>query len=384
MKIMLKSSSYLWDPDIYLYEGDIFSVRWYSVLFILGFIIGRFLVVGAYKREKKYDTTVDLQMLYMVFGILIGSRIGHVIFYEPEILSRGIIEVLSFWKGGLASHGAAIGILSGMAIYSFKVVVNDFRIKIKDRLRRGYNYLQVMDRMIIAVAIGCSLIRMGNFVNSETIGLQTQSSYGVLFVNPTEERIKNQLPFVKKVSFEETGKFYKNGQPFLNTKIFFDNEEYKETRIKNSIKKSLNYLHPQNVYSNSTVINPYKDEVKYQFKRNNSDFYMEYETVGVYRHPAQLYESLTYLIIGIIMFIILKKYQLNLRHGSLLAFFFISAFLGRFILEYFKENQINNELYKLNNLLGLNLNLGQLLSIPFVVFGVYLFLRNIKKDPFLS
>ena len=97
---------------------------------------------------------------------------------------------------------------------------------------------------------------------------------------------------------------------------------------------------------------------------------MEYETVGVYRHPAQLYESLTYLIIGIIMFIILKKYQLNLRHGSLLAFFFISAFLGRFILEYFKENQINN--------------LGQLLSIPFVVFGVYLFFRNIKKNPFIS
>ena len=384
MKIMLKSSSYLWDPDVYLYEGDMFSVRWYSVLFILGFIIGRFLVVGAYKREKKYDTTVDLQMLYMVFGILIGSRLGHVIFYEPEIFSRGIVEVFAFWKGGLASHGAAIGILTGMAIYSFKVDFKDFRIQIKDRLRRGYNYLQVMDRMIIAVAIGCALIRMGNFFNSETIGLQTQSNYGVLFVNPSEERIKSQLPFVKKVSFEETGRFYKNGQPFLNTKIFFDNEEYKETRIKNSIQKSINYLHPQYVYSNSTVINPYKDEVKYQFERNNSDFYMEYETVGVYRHPAQLYESLTYLIIGIVMFIILKKYQLNLRHGSLLAFFFIYAFLGRFILEYFKENQINNELYKLNNLLSLNLNLGQLLSIPFVVFGVYLFIRNIKKNPFIS
>ena len=182
---MLKSSSYLWDPNVYLYEGDIFSVRWYSVLFILGFIIGRFLVVGAYKREKKYDTTVDLQMLYMVFGILIGSRLGHVIFYEPDIFSRGIVEVFSFWKGGLASHGAAIGILTGMAIYSFKVDFKNFRIKIKDRLRRGYNYLQVMDRMIIAVAIGCALIRMGNFFNSETIGLQTQSSYGVLFVNPT-------------------------------------------------------------------------------------------------------------------------------------------------------------------------------------------------------
>ena len=318
---MLKSSSYLWDPDVYFYEGDLFSIRWYSVLFILGFIIGRFLVVGAYKREKKYDTTVDLQMLYMVFGILIGSRLGHVIFYEPEIFSRGIFEVFAFWKGGLASHGAAIGILTGMAIYSFKVDFKDFRIQIKDRLRRGYNYLQVMDRMIIAVAIGCALIRMGNFFNSETIGLQTQSSYGVLFVNPSKERIKSQLPYVKKVSFEETGRFYKNGQPFLNTKIFFDNEEYKETRIKNSIQKSINYLHPEYVYSNSTVINPFKDEVKYQFERNNSDFFMEYETVGVYRHPAQLYESLTYLIIGIIMFIILKKYQLKLRHGSLLALF---------------------------------------------------------------
>ena len=384
MKIMLKSSSYLWDPDVYLYEGDLFSIRWYSVLFILGFIIGRFLVVGAYKREKKYDTTVDLQMLYMVLGILIGSRLGHVIFYEPEIFSKGIVEVFAFWKGGLASHGAAIGILSGMAIYSFKVDFKDFRIQIKDRLRRGYNYLQVMDRMIIAVAIGCALIRMGNFFNSETIGLQTQSSYGVLFVNPSKERIKSQLPFVKKVSFYETGVFYKVGQPLLNTKIFFDNEEYKEDRIKESVKKTLINLHPEKVYANSSIINPFKGQVKYTFKRNNSDFFMEYETVGVYRHPAQLYESLTYLIIGIIMFIILKKYQLSLRHGSLLAFFFISAFLGRFILEYFKENQINNELYKLNDLLSLNLNLGQLLSIPFVVFGVYLFFRNIKKNPFIS
>ena len=216
-------------------------------MFILGFVIGRFLVVGAYKREKRYDTTVDLQMLYMVFGILIGSRLGHVIFYEPEILSRGIQEIFFFWKGGLASHGAAIGILSGMALYSFKIEINSFKINYIDRLRRGYNYLQVMDRMIIAVAIGCALIRLGNFVNSETIGLQTQSNYGLLFVNPTEERIIQQLPFVKKVSFKETGDFYKVGQPLLNTKIFFDNEEYKEDRIKESVKKTLITLHPKSI-----------------------------------------------------------------------------------------------------------------------------------------
>ena len=380
---MLTLSSYLWDPDIYLYEGDLFSIRWYSVLFALGFIIGRFLVVGAYKREKKYDTTVDLQMLYMVFGILIGSRIGHVIFYEPEILSRGVQELFFFWKGGLASHGAAIGILSGMALYSYKIVFKDFKIHIKDRLRRGYNYLQVMDRMIIAVAIGCALIRMGNFFNSETIGLQTQSNYGVLFVNPAEDRIKDQLPFVKNVSFEETGEFYKVGQPYLNTKIFFDNEQYKEERIKNSVEKTLSYILPNKVFTNSSVFNPKQGKVKHQFKRSESQFYLELSSVGVYRHPAQLYESLNYFLIGIIMFLILKKYKMKLRHGSLLAFFFITAFAGRFILEYFKENQVKNELFQLNNILGISLNLGQLLSIPFVVYGIYFFIRNIKKNPFL-
>ena len=379
---MLFLPSILWDPNIFLYQGDFISVRWYSVLFISGFVIGRFLVVGAYKREKRYDTTVDLQMLYMVFGILIGSRLGHVIFYEPEILSRGIQEIFFFWKGGLASHGAAIGILSGMALYSFKIEINSFKINFIDRLRRGYNYLQVMDRMIIAVAIGCALIRMGNFFNSETIGLQTQSSYGVLFVNPSEERIKSQLPFVKKVSFYETGVFYKVGQPLLNTKIFFDNEEYKEDRIKESVKKTLINLHPEKVYANSSIINPFKGQVKYTFKRNNSNFYMEYETVGVYRHPAQLYESLIYLIIGIIMFIVLYRYTINLRHGSLLAFFFITAFGGRFFLEYFKENQVKNELLELNNLLGISLNLGQLLSIPFVLVGIYMFFYNRKSNSF--
>jgi prolipoprotein diacylglyceryl transferase len=379
---MLFLPSILWDPNIFLYEGDFISVRWYSVLFILGFVIGRFLVVSSYKREKRYDTTVDLQMLYMVFGILIGSRLGHVIFYEPEILSRGIQEIFFFWKGGLASHGAAIGILSGMALYSFKIEINSFKINFIDRLRRGYNYLQVMDRMIIAVAIGCALIRLGNFVNSETIGLQTQSNYGLLFVNPTEDRIKQQLPFVKKVSFYETGDFYKVGQPLLNTKIFFDNEEYKEDRIKESVKKTLITLHPEKVYANSSIINPLKGQVKYTFKRNNSDFYMEYETVGIYRHPAQLYESLIYFIIGIIMFIVLHRNKINLRHGSLLAFFFVTAFGGRFFLEYFKENQVKNELLELNNLMGISLNLGQLLSIPFVLVGIYMFYYNRRSNSF--
>ena len=87
---MILQNSYLWfiiwHPDLFLFENDFFSLRWYSFLFALGFIVGRYIVVRSYKLENGYDLTVDKQMFYMVAGTLFGSRMGHVIFYEPEIL----------------------------------------------------------------------------------------------------------------------------------------------------------------------------------------------------------------------------------------------------------------------------------------------------------
>ena len=94
---MLSSPSFLWQPDVYLFESDFFSLRWYSVLFVLAFFIGRFIVVRSYKVEKRYDITVDIQLVFMILGTLIGSRVGHVIFYEPHILNRGVLE--GFWRG---------------------------------------------------------------------------------------------------------------------------------------------------------------------------------------------------------------------------------------------------------------------------------------------
>ena len=375
--------SFLWHPDIYLFENDVFSIRWYGLLFLSGFIIGRFIVVRSYKLEKGYDLTVDMQMIYMVLGTLIGSRMGHVLFYEPEILKRGYLELFFFWKGGLASHGAAIGILLGMAIYSYRLKVKDLKFRLVDRLRRGYDFFQVMDRMIIAVAIGCALIRMGNFVNSEIIGLPTNSDYGVLFVKPVEDRIKGQLPFVERVHFEEAGAFYAPGQTVLNTKIYFEHEPYKEQRIRNSVQRRLGYLFPMqgnNYYSH--VINPWAAAVVHEFKRSPTQFVLEFESVGIYRHPVQLYESATYFLIGVFMFLIWQKHRIRLRPGSLLGFFFITAFMGRFLLEYVKENQVKNEVILINSELAIGLNLGQILSIPFIVLGLYLFFRNVYGDSF--
>ena len=97
------------------------------------------------------------------------------------------------------------------------------------------------------------------------------------------------------------------------------------------------------------------------------------ETVGVYRHPTQLYESLTYFLIGVLLYILWNKYRILLRPGSILGLFLIMAFAGRFLLESLKENQVHFEG-------DLSLNLGQLLSIPFFIFGIYVFSRNLKNN----
>ena len=102
----------------------------------------------SYKVEKRYDISVDIQLIFMILGTLIGSRVGHVIFYEPHILNRGILEMFYFWKGGLASHGAVIGILIAMALYSYKLEFNKFKLTtIKNVMKDGKNigYLAITE-----------------------------------------------------------------------------------------------------------------------------------------------------------------------------------------------------------------------------------------------
>lgn len=365
--------SFLWDPDLFIFESSFFSLRWYSVLFAIGFVIGRFIVVRSYKLENGYDLTVDLQMVYMVIGILMGSRIGHILFYEPSLLNKNFFELFFFWQSGLASHGAAVGIILSMGFYSYYIHKEGFFFRLKDRLRRGYNYYQVMDRMIIAVALGCSLIRIGNFINSEIIGKPTERNYGVIFTKPVENQIKNQLPFVKEVTFTETGQFQKEGRPILKTSIIFKNELYMESRIRKSIKKSLGFILPVNTHVGSHVINPLGSKVEHSFVRTPNSFELHLETVGIYRHPSQIYEAITYGFIWLLIYFIYNKHRKKLRPGSLFGLFLITIFPARFLLEFFKENQVAFE----NNLY---LNMGQFLSIPLFLYGIYVFFRNLTHN----
>jgi len=176
------------------------------------------------------------------------------------------------------------------------------------------------------------------------------------------------------VNFTASGKYYELGKPILQTSIVFENNLYMEDRIRNSVEKRLKYILPNKISTYSNVINPYQGSLDYSFHRTKDKFVLRFKSVGINRHPAQLYEALNYLIIGVLLFLIWNKNRSRLRPGRLLGLFFLIAFSTRFFIEGIKENQVSfeNSLY---------LNMGQLLSIPLFLLGFYFFYnrKSIKK-----
>ncbi|PKA83552.1 prolipoprotein diacylglyceryl transferase [Ulvibacter sp. MAR_2010_11] len=168
--------SFVWNPNEGIDLG-FFMVRYYSLMFVIAFTLGWFIMKRIYKNEAVSLEKLDSLFIYMVVATLIGARLGHVIFYEPEIFAEDPLSVFLPFKTvpefeftgfrGLASHGAAIAIIIAMFLYSKKV------------LRKPV--LWILDRIVIAVASGAIFVRIGNFINSEIIGKATGSDFGVVF-----------------------------------------------------------------------------------------------------------------------------------------------------------------------------------------------------------
>ena len=125
-----------------------------------------------YKLESRDPEEVERLTMYMVVSTIIGARVGHCLFYDPVYYLSNPIKILYIWEGGLASHGAAISIILGMLIYSRKV---------------GENFFWVMDRIVIVVCLAGAFIRTGNFMNSEILGLPTESENGVVFAKSVND-----------------------------------------------------------------------------------------------------------------------------------------------------------------------------------------------------
>jgi prolipoprotein diacylglyceryl transferase len=175
------------DPEIISFGG--LSLRWYGLLFALGFLLGQMIMTKIFRLERRPMIDIETLTIYMVVFTIVGARLGHCLFYQPDYYLERPLEILKVWEGGLASHGAALSILLGLWLYCNSVWILSFRPpyhSFRWQKRENQSYLWLLDRMVIVVALGGGLIRLGNLMNSEIIGKPTNSDWGFIFLNNPE------------------------------------------------------------------------------------------------------------------------------------------------------------------------------------------------------
>ncbi|TXD84358.1 prolipoprotein diacylglyceryl transferase [Subsaximicrobium wynnwilliamsii] len=267
----------VWDPSKGLDLG-FFMLHYYSVMWIVAFLLGLNIMKRIYKHEGQSEKSLDSLFIYSVVGIMLGARLGHVIFYQPELFTEDFFSIflpVKFKGGfeftgfqGLASHGAAIAMIISMYLYNKKVLHK--------------TVLWILDRVVIPVASGAVFVRLGNFINSEIIGKPTGSDFGVVF-------------------------------------------------------KQLGETFP--------------------------------------RHPAQLYEAFSYVFVFLALMYFYWKTKKSEQEGFLFGLFLVLLWTVRFFVEFMKEPQ-GDEYFIL-----MGFNTGQLLSIPFILIGLYfMFVYKSKRS----
>ncbi|MCE2616000.1 MAG: prolipoprotein diacylglyceryl transferase [Phocaeicola sp.] len=269
-------ASIVWDADPILLRLGSIELRWYGLMWGLGFILAYEIVSRTMLKEGCPKEWPDKLFVYCIVFTVLGSRLGHCLFYEWDYYSAHPLEILKIWKGGLASHGGAIGVILGVILFSARVTHK--------------NVWWLFDRMIPGVAALCFCIRFGNLMNSEIFGYPTTMPWGFEFIRSRE-------------------------------------------------------------------------------------WHELYE--GLPCHPTQIYEMLYCLAAGVVAWVMYHKYHLEKYIGLITGVALIIFFGTRFGLEFMKNPQVAEEV-------GMALNIGQKLSIPLILLGVYLIATCKKrKDSWL-
>jgi prolipoprotein diacylglyceryl transferase len=361
----------IWNGSPEIFSIGPFALRWYGLLFALGFLVTQQILYYIHKKEGKPDRDVDTLTIYMAIATILGARLGHVIFYQPEIIWESPLSIFLPFEfdpfrftglQGLASHGAAIGILFGLWLYSRKK-------------KPGQNYLQVLDRIVILVCLAGAFIRLGNFFNSEIIGKPSNNPLSVVFVNRVTEAImrnpsgNNPVEFlkIKKTDLPEG----QNGRVPIDILLLFKkniSEQQASSFVTNEVRFYLNQL-------NEFVDEPTMHQLQYNVvKEQDGTFAARVRTFGIARHPAQMYESISCLVLFAFLFWYWSQYKINLPEGRIFGMFMILLWSLRFAYEFLKENQVTFED-------RLAFNMGQILSVPLVLVGVFILIRSYKVTP---
>lgn len=303
----------VWNPSEGIDLG-FFMVRFYSLMFVVAFGLGWYIMKNIYNREGISIEKLDKLFIYTVVATLLGARLGHVIFYQSELFHEDPLSILLpistkptlHFTGfaGLASHGAAIAIIIVMFYYSRKVVQKPI--------------LWILDRIVIPVASGAIFVRLGNFFNSEIIGKPTTAD------------------------------------SFLATK-FIRGEEFNGPLGERAIVAKTQMNNANDAF-NAVAHDPQFKDILEQIP---------------YRYPAQLYEALGYVIVFGILFYMYWKTEARNKAGLLFGTFLLLLWTVRFFVEYVKESQGGFENYPIFSALST----GQWLSIPFILVGLYYIVR---------
>ena len=172
-----------WNVDPVLFHLGNLQVRWYGLLWALGFLFGYFIMKRIYQREKMAEDALDKLLIYMLVSTVVGARLGHCLFYEPDYYLSNPLKILALWEGGLASHGGAIGILIGLWLY----MRNYNKSKKEKNDLQHINYIWILDRIVVAVCLVGALIRVGNVMNHEIYGTPTSLPWGFVFLRGSEQ-----------------------------------------------------------------------------------------------------------------------------------------------------------------------------------------------------
>lgn len=271
---MINFLSFVWNPTEGIDLG-FFQIRYYSLMFVVAFGLGWYLMKHIFEREGEPIEKLDSLFIWTVLSTLLGARLGHVFFYDWEHYSQHPSEILLPFRfepefeftgfQGLASHGAAIAIIIAMYYFSKKVMKRPM--------------LWVLDRVVIPVASGAIFVRLGNFFNSEIIGKKTNSSLGIQFVRDE---------FTQRDAVRETG-------------IPVPNDAY-----------------------HAIVNDPKFTTLLAQVPT---------------RHAAQLYEAVCYVFVFAILFFLYWRTNVRERIGYLFGLFLVLLWSVRFGVEYVKESQ---------------------------------------------
>jgi phosphatidylglycerol:prolipoprotein diacylglycerol transferase len=375
----------IWNFDPELYSGTP-TIRWYGLLFALGFLLSQQVLFYVFKveagneieKKKNAEKLIENFTVYMIIATIVGARLGHVLFYQPMDYITDPIRILNIREGGLASHGAFFGLFIGVLMftkYRFNIKQGSLSKLFFIKTNRGYTFFQILDRLVIVVALTGALIRMGNFANSEIIGKPTNSDYGVVFAREATDYLTYDptgSAWIDKVDFRENpdGVVNEKGHVPIYIYVQFKNRTFKERQLINYLDNGLNTKFDR---LSDHIDEPLLHNLDYELLQTRDGTYTaRVSTFAIPRHPAQLYESLTTFLLFLLIFYLWSRKKKDTLPGSLFGLLMILLFTMRFFHEFLKENQVAFE----DNL---TLNMGQWLSIPFVLGGAFLIFRALKK-----